>query len=79
MFTLGVVYMMWIIGGTCTRYMGDVSTSMVMRWLLLDLIRNRCVNPPGAWRVHGPNEGVRRKTLELTWRVCVHLAMDTLR
>lgn len=35
--------------------------------------------PPGARGVHGPNERVSLKTLELTRRVCVHLAMDTLK
>ncbi len=35
--------------------------------------------PRESMRVHGPNERVSLKTLELTRRVCVHLAMDTLR
>ncbi len=48
MFTLGAVYMMWMVGGPCTRYKGDAGTSMVMMELLSELIRNRCVNPPGG-------------------------------
>jgi hypothetical protein len=78
MLTLGTVYMMWIVGGTCTRYMGDASNFM-MTELLLDLIRNRCASPPGALKVYGPNERVRLKTLELTRRICVHLAIDILK
>ncbi len=35
--------------------------------------------PPGARRVHGPNERVSLKTVELTRRVCFNLAMDVLK
>jgi len=34
--------------------------------------------PRESMRVHGPNERVSLKTLELTRRVCVHLAMEFL-
>ena len=35
--------------------------------------------PPSARMVHGPNERVSLKTLELTRRVCAHLAVDLLK
>lgn len=35
--------------------------------------------PPSARMVHGPNERVSLKTLELTRRVCAHLAIDLLK
>ena len=47
MLSLGIVYMMWMVGH-CTRYKGDAGNGMVMMELLSELIGNRCVNPPGG-------------------------------